>query len=70
MDEDNFNIQVRKLLKKVGISSQREIEKFLYQNLENKKIALGNEINLIMTLKINLDQSDHIYEIKDKILIN
>tara|TARA_Y100000590_G_scaffold179436_1_gene204532 strand:- start:2082 stop:2294 length:213 start_codon:yes stop_codon:yes gene_type:complete len=70
MDEDNFNIQVRKFLKKVGISSQREIEKFLYQNLENKKIALGNEINLIMTLKINVDQSDHIYEIKDKILIN
>ena len=69
MDEDNFNIQVRKFLKKVGISSQREIEKFLYQNLENKKIALGNEINLIMTLKINVDQSDHIYEIKDKILI-
>ena len=56
MDEDNFNIQVRKFLKKVGISSQREIEKFLYQNLENKKIALGNEINLIMTLKINVDQ--------------
>lgn len=70
MDEDNFNIQVRKFLKKVGISSQREIEKFLYQNLENKKIALGNEINLIMTLKINVDKSDHIYEIKDKILIN
>ena len=70
MDEDNFNIQVRKFLKKVGISSQREIEKILYQNLENKKIALGNEINLIMTLKINVDQSDHIYEIKDKILIN
>ena len=66
MDEDNFNIQVRKFLKKVGISSQREIEKFLYQNLENKKIALGNEINLIMTLKINVDKSDHIY----KILIN
>ena len=70
MDEDNFNIQVRKFLKKVGISSQREIEKFLYQNLENKKIALGNEINLIMTLKINVDKSDHIYEIKDKFLIN
>ena len=26
MDEDSLNIQVRKLLKKVGIQSQREIE--------------------------------------------
>ena len=27
MDEDVFNMQVRKLLKEVGVTSQREIEK-------------------------------------------
>ena len=26
MDEDNLNIEIRKFLKKVGITSQREIE--------------------------------------------
>jgi hypothetical protein len=27
MDEDRFNIEVRKFLKQVGVTSQREIEK-------------------------------------------
>ena len=27
MDEDNLNIEIRKFLKKVGITSQQEIEK-------------------------------------------
>ena len=28
MDEDNLNIEIRKFLKQVGISSQREIENY------------------------------------------
>ena len=29
MDEDRLNIQVRKFLKEVGVTSQREIEKIV-----------------------------------------
>ena len=37
MDEDNLNIEIRKFLKKVGITSQREIENYI-----RKKFAEGN----------------------------
>ena len=37
MDEDNLNIEIRKFLKKVGITSQREIENYI-----RKKVAEGN----------------------------
>ena len=33
VDEDNLNIEIRKFLKKVGITSQREIEKFIRKAL-------------------------------------
>ena len=33
MDEDNLNIEIRKFLKQVGISSQREIENYIRKNL-------------------------------------
>ena len=35
MDEDKLNIEIRKFLKKVGITSQREIEKAVYKGLAN-----------------------------------
>ena len=38
MDEDNLNIEVRKFLKRVGISSQREIENYI-----RKKFSDGNK---------------------------
>ena len=34
MDEEIFNIQLRRFLKKVGIQSQREIEQAVRKNLE------------------------------------
>ena len=37
MDEDNLNIEIRKFLKKVGITSQREIENYI-----RKKFTEGN----------------------------
>ena len=35
MNEDTFNLQVRKFLKKVGISSQREIERAMREGIES-----------------------------------
>lgn len=35
MNEDKFNIELRKFLKKLGITSQREIEAAVRDGLEN-----------------------------------
>ena len=41
MDEDNLNIEIRKFLKRVGITSQREIENYI-----RKKFTEGNDIDV------------------------
>jgi hypothetical protein len=33
MDEDRFNMAIRKFLKEVGVTSQREIERVVRENL-------------------------------------
>jgi hypothetical protein len=39
MNEDIFNMSIRKFLKKVGVTSQREIEHAVHEALANGKIA-------------------------------
>ena len=70
MDEDNLNMQIRKFLKKVGITSQREIEKVVYSGLENKTININNDINLQMTLLINVNELKSEHKIVEKIKIS
>ncbi len=42
MNDDTFNIQTRKFLKKVGINAQREIEAAVRSALDSGKLS-GNE---------------------------
>jgi hypothetical protein len=42
MDEDVFNASIRKFLKTLGVSAQREIEKAVRQAVEEGKLK-GNE---------------------------
>lgn len=42
MDEELFNKQIRGFLKKVGITSQREIEKAVHERLGDGRLQ-GNE---------------------------
>lgn len=42
MDEDKFNIELRKFLKKLGITSQREIEGAVREAIDNGRLE-GNE---------------------------
>jgi hypothetical protein len=42
MNEDKLNVSLRKFLKTVGVTSQREIEKAIRDAVENGKIK-GNE---------------------------
>jgi len=50
MDEDNLNIEVRKFLKKVGITSQREIENFIRKEFSEGNLKKGELIELSMQL--------------------
>ncbi len=43
MNEDTFNMSIRKFLKKVGITSQREIEHIVLKMIESGKLK-GNEV--------------------------
>ena len=67
MNEDNLNMNIRRFLKKVGINSQRVIEKEIYNAEKNNIIKKGDIINLGMTLRIkNFDTK---YLIEDTINI-
>ena len=50
MNEDNFNMEIRKFLKKVGITSQREIEKAVNDAISDGGLK-GNET---LTARITL----------------
>ena len=59
MNEDNLNMEIRKFLKKVGITSQRIIENNIHEADENGTIKAGDEIELNMTLSIKNFQSSN-----------
>jgi len=56
MDEDELNISIRKFLKKVGITSQREIEKAVRSGVDNGVISDQDSLKVSVTLHI--DQQD------------
>ena len=60
MNEDSLNMEIRRFLKKVGITSQREIEKEIYNAEKNGNLKTGDNISLEMTLKIKNFNSTHI----------
>ena len=65
MDEDKLNMDIRRFLKKVGITSQREIEKAILNGLENNKISQDQELDISITL--NIDSLNLEHKIKDTI---
>lgn len=68
MDKDSLNMQVRKFLKKVGVTSQRTIEEAVIQALESNKLNTGDKINATMTLTIG--ELDVSMKIEESILID
>jgi hypothetical protein len=52
MDEDVFNQQIRKFLKKVGITSQREIERAVRAALDKGSLGSSEALQATMTLQI------------------
>lgn len=52
MNEEAFNISIRKFLKLVGVSSQREIEHAVAKALESRSIKGSESLPAQMTLQI------------------
>lgn len=52
MDEDKFNIALRKFLKEVGVTSQREVEKAVRDALEAGSLPRSGRLPAKMALEI------------------
>lgn len=59
MNEDNFNLEVRKFLKTVGVASQREIEKAARSAALAGKLKPGARLKARMRLTIAEIGLDH-----------
>ena len=52
MDEEVFNMQLRRFLKKVGIQSQREIEQAVRRGIETGALASTEKLNAQVLLRV------------------
>jgi ribosomal protein L1 len=53
MNEDVFNMSLRKFLKKVGVTSQREIEKAVRSAIDAGQLRGDETLSAEVTLKVN-----------------
>ena len=65
MNEETFNLQIRKLLKKVGVTSQREIEKAVRDAMASGTLSEDEKVQASVTLRlpelgVELDIGDRI----------
>jgi len=58
MDEDELNMSIRRFLKKVGISSQREIENAVRSGLTSGALSDNTTLKVSVTLRIDSQNSD------------
>jgi hypothetical protein len=62
VDEERFNISVRKFLKEVGVTSQREIEKAVREALADGRLAENAKLDAEMTLTIGTLHLKHVVD--------
>jgi hypothetical protein len=62
MDEDRLNISVRKFLKEVGVTSQREIEKAVRDAVGSGRLKGGEKVAATMTLEIGALGVTHVVD--------
>ena len=68
MDEDKLNIEIRKFLKKVGITSQRKIENYVRKKFS--KVDIKNNQTIEIKMELTSNDGDLSHTIKEKIDIN
>jgi Family of unknown function (DUF6494) len=52
MNEDVFNMEVRKFLKQVGVTSQREIENGVREAVKARRLAGDERLKACVTLEV------------------
>ncbi len=62
MDEDVFNMELRKFLKKVGVTSQREIEQAVREGLEAGDLTDESTVKARMVLTLEGMDGEHVIE--------
>ena len=67
MNEDHLNLEIRKFLKKVGITSQRELESHIKKSITEGSLKIGDSLDIEMKLVVNDINLQHI--ISDKLTI-
>ncbi len=67
MNEEKLNLDIRRFLKKVGISSQKIIENYLTKALEEGDLKTKDEVEIEMKMILKNQNFEHI--ISDKIKI-
>ncbi len=65
MNPDTLNMEIRKFLKRVGVSSQREIESAVREGLEKGSLKGKERLKVSMTLKI--EELDRTFVVQDEI---
>ncbi len=66
LDHENFNISMRKFLKKVGVTSQQKIEEAVRKGIENNLITT-NKIKV--KVKLEIKELDLNHEIDGEIIL-
>ncbi len=59
MNEDTLNMEIRKFLKKVGVTAQREIEHAIYQAVEKGALNSNESLDVSMTLDLSSLDINH-----------
>ncbi|MDO9170159.1 MAG: DUF6494 family protein [Methylobacter sp.] len=62
MNEDTLNVDIRKLLTNVGITSQREIEQAVFKAVESGKLNGSETLDIKMTLEASAIGVSHCIE--------
>ena len=62
MNEDRFNLSVRKFLKEVGVTSQRVIENAVRDAVKSGRIAGNETLRARMTLEVEDIAVRHVVE--------
>lgn len=62
MNEDTFNLQIRKFLKRVGIQSQRQIELAVRDAIESGQLSGSETLNAKVQLTVDGIDVDHTIE--------
>jgi len=68
LDEQVFNMEIRKLLKRFGISAQREIEKVVRSQIDSGELSADETLSASVTLTI--DDLDLRFRIEDTIALS